>query len=97
MITTTPNCTNNIPVNITINTTPLVDELDDFLICENDLFILPSLTNGNYYTASNKGGTPLFESDIITTTQTIYIYNENAFCEAETSFFYKGKNKAFSR
>ena len=92
-VTTTPNCTVNIPINITINTPPLVDELEDILICENDLFILPSLTNGNYYTASNKEGTPLFEGDIINTTQTIYIYNENALCEAETSFLIEIRTK----
>jgi gliding motility-associated-like protein len=84
-ITTTPNCTGN-EVNITINTLPEIDTLNDILSCENNLPKLPTLQNGNYFTKPNGKGTPLFAGDIINNSQTIYIYNKNTDCEAETSF-----------
>jgi hypothetical protein len=43
-------------------------------VCDN--YILPTLTNGNYFSAANGSGTPMFAGDIITQTQTIYIYNQ---------------------
>jgi gliding motility-associated-like protein len=86
-ITTTPNCTNNISINITIKPIPLVDQLEDVLRCEDNLLSLPALVNGNYFTQPNGSGMQLFEGDTINSTQTIYIYNENTFCNAETSFF----------
>ena len=85
-ITTLPNCTDNIAINITINPIPPVDELDDILRCENDLPTLQPLTNGQYFSASGGNGTQLFAGDVISSSQTIYIYNTNAFCDAETSF-----------
>ena len=85
-VTTAPNCTDNIAINITINPIPPVDELDDILRCEDDLPTLQPLTNGQYFSASGGNGTPLFAGDVISSSQTIYIYNTNAFCDAETSF-----------
>ena len=64
-----------------------VDSLNNVTEC--DSFTLPSLTNGNYYTQSNGNGTQLNSNDIITTSQTIYIYNvdaTNASCFNESNF-----------
>ena len=49
-------------------------------------YTLPSLTYGNYFTASGGSGTPLFPGDLITSSQTIYIYNETACNSNESSF-----------
>ena len=49
-------------------------------------YTLPSLTYGNYFTASGGLGTPLFPGDLITSSQTIYIYNETACNNNESSF-----------
>ena len=85
-ITTTPNCTNNIQIEVTINPIPPVDSLPDIVRCEDDLPVLQPLVNGQYYTEAGGTGTQLFAGDVINTSQTIYIYNTNAFCDAETSF-----------
>ena len=85
-ITTAPNCTDNIAIDITINPLPLVDDLDDILRCQDDLPILQPLTNGQYFTESGGMGTQLLAGDVVNSTQTIYVYNTNAFCDAETNF-----------
>ena len=85
-VTTAPNCTDNIAIDITINPLPPVDDLDDILRCQDDLPVLQPLTNGQYFTESGGMGTQLLAGDTVNSTQTIYIYNTNAFCDAETSF-----------
>lgn len=85
-VTTAPNCTDNIEIEITINPIPPVDELDDILRCEDDLPTLLPLVNGQYFTQSGGQGTQLLPGDVISSSQTIYIYNTNAFCDAESSF-----------
>ena len=80
-------CFNETSFRINITETPLVDNLSD--ITEINSYRLPSLTNGNYYTQSNGNGTQLNVGDIITSSQTIFIYNEdnsNKACFNETSF-----------
>jgi gliding motility-associated-like protein len=85
-VTTAPNCTDNLAIDITINPLPPVDELDDILRCQDDLPILQPLVNGQYFTESGGQGTQLIAGDQVTSSQTIYIYNTNAFCDAQTSF-----------
>ncbi|MFN3967912.1 choice-of-anchor L domain-containing protein [Flavobacterium sp.] len=73
--------------NLIVNPIPLVDDLENVLVCTS--YTLEPLTNGNYFTAINGGGTPLFAGDIITETQIIYIYNQSngpGLCVANTSF-----------
>lgn len=71
------------PYEIFIHPIPLVDDLPDVTYC--DSFILPPLTNGNYY--ANSGGIGLIPVGTpISTTREIFIRNTNAFCSAETSF-----------
>ncbi|QVY66216.1 choice-of-anchor L domain-containing protein [Polaribacter sp. Q13] len=84
-ITTTPNCT-GYEISVTINPLPPIDTLDNIVRCEDDLPKLPALNIGKYYTMSGGLGDELFENDVINSSQTIYIYNTNEFCDAETSF-----------
>ncbi|MCH3883806.1 T9SS type B sorting domain-containing protein [Tenacibaculum aquimarinum] len=70
-----------IPCNI------FVDEIEDINTCQN--YILPELINGNYYTLSGGEGEMLQFGDIISSSQTIYIYNTdtiNSNCTKESSF-----------
>ena len=52
---------------------PPVDRLQNVVVC--DSYTLLPLVNGNYFTAASGGGRPLFAGDVITTTQTIFIFN----------------------
>jgi gliding motility-associated-like protein len=82
-----PNCYSITSFNTIINPAPLVDDLENVLVCSS--YTLQPLVNGNYFTAINGGGTPLFAGDVITETQTIFIYNvSNApeSCGANTTF-----------
>lgn len=60
----------------------------DFNVCGEE-FTLPPLSDGNYYTQPGGQGTMLSAGDILTTSQTVYIYNENEevpSCTAESDF-----------
>ncbi|XCF06471.1 T9SS type B sorting domain-containing protein [Tamlana crocina] len=61
-----------------------VDELDDVI---GTGYTLPNLVNGSYFTGQNGTGTTLNAGDIISTSQTIYIYDETACFSNESSFF----------
>ena len=63
-VSSVEDCNNAIPI----------DTFSD--VVSNRSYALPSLTNGNYFTGSGGTGSPLNASAIITTSQTIYIYNE---------------------
>ncbi|MFY8186494.1 MAG: choice-of-anchor L domain-containing protein [Flavobacterium sp.] len=88
------NCTENFSFEIIINTVPLVDSLDDVLLCHQETYILPTLSNGVYYTEPNRQGIALFEGFEVTSSQTIYINNFQTnviegvtyICSSETSF-----------
>ncbi|GGG57287.1 T9SS type B sorting domain-containing protein [Bizionia arctica] len=86
---TAPNiCFNETSFSVTITNAPPVDTLPDVALCLE--FELPNLTNGNYYTGPNGTGTQLSAGDLITITQTIYIYNKMGttpnICFNESSF-----------
>lgn len=81
-----PNCTDNVPINITINSLPPVSSLDDVFMCFNESYELPTIANGNYFTEPNGQGTQLPPGSFVSTNSTIYIYSENTFCSNETSF-----------
>ncbi|RAR72536.1 T9SS type B sorting domain-containing protein [Flavobacterium aciduliphilum] len=83
--TTQPNCTTNLNYDITIKPLPPVDDPPDVLSCGS--YILPSLTNGNYYTATNGGGTALFPNDVISSTQLLYVLSVGSNgCKSQKSF-----------
>ncbi|MGB0974121.1 MAG: T9SS type B sorting domain-containing protein, partial [Flavobacteriaceae bacterium] len=84
---TTPNCTDENSFVVTINPTPSVDAPSDVTICGS--YTLPALTNGTYYTGAGGTGAVLNAGDVITTTQTIYVYEETGTtpnCFDENSF-----------
>jgi len=86
---TAPNtCQNESSFTVSISGNPLVSVLANQTVCSE--YVLPSITNGNYFTAANGNGTALNEGDIISTSQTIYIYNEVGvapnICTNESSF-----------
>jgi gliding motility-associated-like protein len=86
-ITTTPNCSDENSFVVTINTTPNADSPLDVTAC--DSFTLPTLTVGNYYTATGGTGTLLNAGAVITSTQTIYVYAQTSSipnCFDENSF-----------
>ncbi|MFZ4679261.1 MAG: choice-of-anchor L domain-containing protein [Flavobacterium sp.] len=73
--------------NLIVMPLPLVDILQNVIVCTN--YILPPLTNGNYFTGPNGSGLPLFAGTVITQTQTIYIFNQPGgpgSCAANSSF-----------
>ncbi|WP_178983866.1 T9SS type B sorting domain-containing protein [Winogradskyella helgolandensis] len=86
---TPPNtCSNESSFTVSISGNPLVSVLDDQTVCSE--YVLPSITNGNYFTAPDGNGTPLIAGDIISASQTIYIYNASGvapnICTNESSF-----------
>lgn len=82
-----PACFSITSFNLIVNPLPLVDVLQDVTLCTD--YILPTLTNGNYFSAPNGTGTPMFAGDVISETKTIYIFNQpngpNT-CSASSSF-----------
>jgi gliding motility-associated-like protein len=83
-ISTIPNCTINIPIEIIIHQTPQVDTPQNINTCYN--YILPNLVNGQYYTQSGGTGSIINSGTIIQENSIIYIFNTNGFCNNETSF-----------
>ncbi|WP_417213916.1 T9SS type B sorting domain-containing protein [Bizionia sp.] len=86
---TAPNtCSNESSFTVTISGAPLVDTIADQNVCTD--YVLPTLVNGNYFTGTNGTGTMLNSTQVISTTQTIYIYNESGtapnICTNESSF-----------
>ena len=57
---------------VTIENTPLADAPAPVNACGS--YSLPALTNGNYFTGLGGTGTALVAGDIISSTQTIYVY-----------------------
>ncbi|WP_452219175.1 T9SS type B sorting domain-containing protein [Lacinutrix undariae] len=82
------NCDNESSFSVTVSGTPDVDTIANQTVCSE--YVLPTLTDGNYFTATNGGGTQLTAGTAITTSQTIYIYNEIGTapnnCDNESSF-----------
>jgi len=75
---------NDITLTVGCNT-PVADDPEDVVACEN--YTLPVLNpNNNYFTETNVGGTPLNAGDVISTTQTIYVYTGTSGCSDENSF-----------
>lgn len=72
---------------IFVKNLPVVDILDNKIVC--DEYVLPAVVNGNYFSGTNGSGTRLNPGDVITETQTIFIYNESGGipnCSNQSSF-----------
>ena len=87
-VAATAPCTTDATAQVTVSEQPLasVDNPADVEVC--DSYILPELTNGNYFTGSGGTGTPLFEGDVINISQTIYVFSpgQGNCPDAEDSF-----------
>ena len=80
-------CFSTTSFNLIVLPIPLVDVLQNVLVCTS--YTLPPLTNGNYFTSSNGNGLPLFAGTLITQSQTVYIFNQPGgpgTCGANSSF-----------
>ncbi|MEX1190338.1 MAG: PKD domain-containing protein [Brumimicrobium sp.] len=77
---TTPNCFDEETFDVTINFSPVINPIANQEVC--DSYTLPTITgtdltgNEAYYDATNGGGTQYNAGDIITTSTTLYIYDE---------------------
>ncbi len=67
-------CYSVVSFNLYVTTLPLVDTLMNVFVCEG--YTLPAITNGNYFSLPNGGGTMLHAGDVITDTGVVYIYNQ---------------------
>ena len=82
-----PNCTDNIFFDVTISD-PFQNVPEDLTRCGS--YILPEITVGNYFTASQGRGTALFAGNKISRSQRIYVYKAPSAgqnCTNEVSFF----------
>jgi gliding motility-associated-like protein len=90
---TTPNCFAEKTQKITIHKTPLLATQNDTTVC--DSIQLPTLTIGNYYSATNQGGTNYGTTAKIKTSTPMYVYAESGTtqkCKAEKLFQITVKN-----
>lgn len=69
-----PSCFSITSFDLIVDPKPLVDTLQDVIVCSN--YTLLPLTNGNYFSGLNGTGTMMNAGDVITQTQTIYIFNQ---------------------
>jgi gliding motility-associated-like protein len=82
-----PSCFDTTTVNLIVDPLPIVDVLEDVIVCES--YVLPTITNGNYFTGPNGTGQALFAGNIITETKRIYIYRVSdtaPICPNQSSF-----------
>mgnify|MGYP000247615348 CR=1 FL=1 len=81
-------CSDESTFDVTISGNPPVDNLPDITMC--DSYTLPGLSADNdYFTATNGGGAMLNAGDVLTTSQTVYIFIETGGtpnCTNEDSF-----------
>jgi gliding motility-associated-like protein len=82
-------CSDEESFNITVNNTPVVDDVPDVVVCDN--FSLPTITGTSlsgtqafYNDSQINGGTVI--SGSITSSQTIWIYDSEGSCSDEESF-----------
>lgn len=81
------NCTAEASFLVSISETPTLPFFPNVIRCGN--YVLPALTEGNYYTGSNGTGTLLTAGTNITSTQTIYVFAtapDNVNCFDQKSF-----------
>ncbi|SHN16120.1 T9SS type B sorting domain-containing protein [Flavobacterium xinjiangense] len=66
-------CFDIINFNLIVSLLPPIDSIPDVTECSS--YILPPITNGNYYTGPNKTGLLLHAGDVIHNSGTYYIFN----------------------
>lgn len=90
---TSPNCFAEKTQKITINNTPKLNTFSDTSVC--DSIQLPLLTAGNYFSATNQGGTNYGKTAKIKISTPIYVYAENGTtlkCKTEKTYQITVKN-----
>lgn len=80
------NCTNNLSFKVKVTPIPEVSTLPDVLLCEEEVYVLPGIEKGDYFTEPNREGQQFFPGDVISETTTIYINNLELGCTNESSF-----------
>ena len=83
---TNPSCFDVTSVNIIVHPLPIVDDIADVVECSS--YVLPVITNGNYFTGPNGTGTQLNAGDTIDESNTYFIFigpDANG-CTNESSF-----------
>ncbi|SHJ90637.1 gliding motility-associated C-terminal domain-containing protein [Maribacter aquivivus] len=81
----TTGCSDENEFDIQIETTPTADDRADVNACLS--YTLPALSADNfYYTQTNAGGTQLNAGDVITTSQTLFVYAGTTGCSDENEF-----------
>lgn len=76
-------CTDT-PFDLEIFPLPPVDTSNNVVTCNS--YVLPNLTNGSYFTGPDGSGTELMAGTALTSSQTIYIFNDDGRCTNEDSF-----------
>ncbi|NMH29422.1 T9SS type B sorting domain-containing protein [Flavobacterium silvaticum] len=72
------NCFDENTFDITITASPVLPAFAPVKVC--DSYELPVLALGDYYTGADKTGTLMHAGDILTSSQTLFIYAENGNC-----------------
>src|SRR5690606_11599135 len=81
------NCTDNLSFHVKVTPIPEVSTLPDVLLCEEEVYILPEIEKGEYFTEPDRGGQELEPGAVISETTTVYINNLELGCTNESSFF----------
>ncbi|MCB9195084.1 MAG: T9SS type A sorting domain-containing protein [Flavobacteriales bacterium] len=77
-------CTDENSFDVTIDTPVSADAPSNVNEC--GAYELPALTSGDYYTATNAGGSMLTAGSLVTSTATLFVYAANGTCTDENSF-----------
>ncbi len=80
-------CTNTGSTTLTVTPLPTPDDPADVVSCGN--YILPTLSNGNYFSGTNGTGIAYFAGNSISASTTLYVYSQSGTtpnCTAENSF-----------
>ena len=78
------NCSNESSFEVTIQDAPDFGDLENQIVC--DSYVLPALLAGNYFSEPNGGGQLFSAGDLLTASQTLYVYYDDGVCQKESSF-----------
>ena len=79
-------CTSNLSFKVKVTPIPEVDTLENVLLCEEEVYMLPELKKGEYFTEPGRAGKKLAPGTVISETTTLYINNLELGCTNESSF-----------
>lgn len=79
-----PACGTESSFDIIVHDSQFLEEVEDVEVCSS--YTLPPILIGNYYSASNGEGNILLSGDVLTESQTIYVYVESGTCYGQKMF-----------